>query len=646
MRDILRLMAATCFVSCLYTGNIYSAKITGGAGSDKSTLSGSQVMAAGPAEGRTFVINISITDLDQFRELVRSAEPLKSFGHVRVSISTLADKSFYEIPPGGNPWNEYASNNPALYKFFPDPRIAPFVPADFVAKNKKLLLEKAKILGENGMDAAFFGNEPAFLPPAFFEAYPGLRGPRVDHPRRSRVACFSPCLSMKEMQEMYSGMMAEMLRNAPLIKTFYFKTNDAGSGNCWSEWLYSGPNGPDHCRAETTGQRIAELMKAMQAGAAGSGNTLDVYLSHPQGSSNFSDPERADIQNRLPAHCYFKSTPEHEIISLGSEMGALYPVKGICDVISYLNDLDRVDIQKPQTIFINFSSYYGRGDESAAIEKLLLGMLADHFGVARAGDEKASQRAYEYCRAWAGEKYADTLYHALTDLHQAFDIRRAKFGNLAGIYWDVSSRMINRPLVAAPQRLSEAEEAYFLPFVFNVSEKEARMDYLDIHGGRWTLPVESVRTYVDMIKKVCAKLESMDLMATKTDFIREMALALRVHASLVRSCANFTEAQGIRDVDAEKLNGPVHRPGKESTWTGDPDLLKFNAVMRDELDNTAELAVVLEHGGLDVLCHATDNAHEDCFLLGPDILGQLKLKYRIMLDHWRDIEDYMTTPFK
>ncbi len=646
MDKILRMPAAALLISLLLNCNIMAAKDTGSNGGELSMQAEPSPLPAEAAQERTFVINACITDLNDFRNLVHYASRLKKYGNVQVGVSTLADKSFHEIPPGGNPWNEYASNNPAIYKFYPDPRIAQFIPGEFVLKNRKLLLDKAKILTENGMDAAFFGNEPAFLPPAFFEAYPQLRGPRVDHPRRSRSACFSPCLSTREMQEMYTGMMKDLLRNVPNLKTFFFKTNDAGSGNCWSDWLYSGPNGPEGCRGESTGQRLAELMQAMQNGAAGNGNSIDIYLSHPQGSSNFTDPERADIQDRLPAHCYFKSTPGHEIISLGSEMGSLYPVKGICDIWSYLEDIEKIDIRKPQTIFISFSSYYDRGNESADIENLILSILADHFGDEPAAGETVQQKLHRYCAAWAGERYADTLYHAFTDLHKAFALRRSDFGNLAGIYWDVSSRMINRPLLAAPQRLTEAEESYFLPFIFNVSATEARMDYLDIHGGRWTLPLESVRRYTAMISDICTKLETIIPEASNQDFIKKMELALRVHASLVRSCGNFTEAQQIRDDNADKLNGPVHRPSKESTWTGDADLLRFNEIMRNELDNTAELTSLLQNGGLEVLCHANDKVHEDCFLLGPDIIAQLKMKYRIMISHWRDIEDYMTTPFK
>ena len=218
--------------------------------------------------------------------------------------------------------------------------------------------------------------------------------------------------------------------------------------------------------------------------------------------------------------------------------------------------------------------------------------------------------------------------------------------NLYGVYWGVSSRMITRPLIVAPQRLSPEEESYFLPYIFNVSEEEARMDYLDIHGGRWKTSPDSIKIYVEKINHVVKMLEAIDPSAPKYDFMHQMATALKVHASFARSVGNFFVAQQIRDRNADKLNGPIHRPSKEPTWTGDPDLLEFNKVMRNELDNAAELTEVLQNGGLDVICHANDQRHEDCFLLGPDLIVQLMKKQKIMIDHWRDIEDYMTTPYK
>lgn len=591
----------------------------------------------------SFVVNASINDLKEFSDLAREAARLKKYGNVRINISTLYEKSFNEIPPGGNPWNEYASNNATLAKFFPDKRIAPFLPAEVIAKNRALLFEKAAILRKHGLEAAFFGNEPGFLPEAFFSANPHLRGPRVDHPRRSRVPCFSPCMSTREMQESYSNMVAELLAAVPEIKVFYFKTNDAGSGMCWSDWLYSGPNGPEACHAESTGERLAALMQAMQDGASKAGTKLDVYLSHPQGSSNFSDEEREDIQKRLPENCHFGNTPGHPMMTFGTEMGDLYPVLGIGDICSYVEEIHALQSAAPKTLFIGFSSYYDRGNENSDLRKVCFDLLDKYFSDPDHYDPK--QVLHQYCMDWVGTTEADKLARSFEALQEALVFKRSRF-NLNGIYWDVSSRIINRPLVAVPERLSPEEENYFLPHVFNVSSDEARSDYLDMHGGRWNLPLDTVRQYVAMIRRVATMMDSIEQKDIQNEFVRKLGPALRVHASLVRSAANFSEAQIIRDRNAEKLKGPVRRPSKEGTWTGDTDLLALNAVMRDELDNTAELMAWLKGPASGVLCVAKDKRYEDCFLLGPDLVETLGMKYAIMIRHWRDIEDYMTTPFK
>jgi len=154
-------------------------------------------------EERVFVIHAPIRDLDDYRKLAEQAARLKPFG--RVEISSLAGKGFHDVPEGRNFWYEYTSYNPTPYKFFPDPRIAPFIPEEFVRRNRELLLAKAEILREYGLGAAFWSYEPNYLPEAFFEAYPHMRGARVDHPRRGNTPAFSPCISVPETQEMFTG---------------------------------------------------------------------------------------------------------------------------------------------------------------------------------------------------------------------------------------------------------------------------------------------------------------------------------------------------------------------------------------------------------------------------------------------------------
>jgi len=608
--------------------------------------------------GRTFIINTAINDLDEFRKLVKQASGLKAYGTVQINIGTLADKSFYEIPAEGNPWNEYASNNAPLYKFFPDAKISPFIPGEFVKKNRQLLIDKAKILRENGMEAAFFANEPGFLPAAFFDAYPQMRGPRVDHPRRSNFEFFSPCISVKETREMYANMMAEMLKTIPEVKTFFFKTNDAGGGFCWADWLYTGPNGPTQCKNQSTGERVKILLTALQEGASRAGRPVNIYLT--KDDSNFSDPEKKDIDNNLPPNCYFMGGDSPEIGEIGSFLGTGYPAVGILDPLSFLRSVQSITKKPATTIFIGFKTFYNRGNESLAVSGMLLDMLEKQIQApASDGMIPTMQQLMQYCEEWGGKNNSERLFNAFVLLNEALEYKNTVMPRVIGMYWAVSNRHINRPLVIAPQRLTEKEEAYFLPYVFNVSREEAyflpyvfnvsreeaRMDYTDIHGSHNTIQAGLVDNYVSKIKQVYLLLESIDD-APKKEFIQNMATALRIHASVMRSCGNFAEAQTIRDRNAAKLNGPIHRPDKTVTWAGDPDFIRFNEIMRDELDNAQDLIDLLQKGGMDMVIHAKDAMHEDTFLLGPDLINQVKKKRKIMLDHWRDIEGYMASPFK
>ncbi|MEP7259166.1 MAG: hypothetical protein ABI687_12265, partial [Flavitalea sp.] len=311
----------------------------------------------------SFIIYSSVNNLLEFRKMVKQAERLKPFGTVKINISTLADKAFHETPEGGSPWHEYANQNPTPFKFFPNPKIAPFLPAGFVKKNRQLMMDKARILKENGMEAAFFSYEPNFLPAAFFDAYPEMMGPRVDHPRRSRQKAFAPCIDVKDTREMYASMMEEMLRSVPEITAFSFKTNDAGAGICWSDWLYSGANGPTHCKNMNTGDRTRSLFNAFREGAARAGRDLSIYLN--EANSNFSDREKEDIQRNLPPGCYYRSTENAEIKNLSTPMSVGYPVTGIFNPVAFLNDLETVNADRGQSIFITFRAAYDRANEDA-----------------------------------------------------------------------------------------------------------------------------------------------------------------------------------------------------------------------------------------------------------------------------------------
>ena len=80
-------------------------------------------------------------------------------------------------------------------------------------KAAALLEERCKILRRLGLKAHWGSNIPQVMPEAFFAAYPQLRGPRVDHPRRSKRAEFTWCVDLPETLEMIEWMAAELKRN-------------------------------------------------------------------------------------------------------------------------------------------------------------------------------------------------------------------------------------------------------------------------------------------------------------------------------------------------------------------------------------------------------------------------------------------------
>ena len=592
-----------------------------------------------------FVVQSSFRDIETFTDFSRQIARLKPFGRIDMNINLTAEKADFEMPDGGSPWHEYAAYDRSLSKFFPDEKIAPFIPEELVAKNRQLLLSKVEIIRDLGLDAGFRSNEPHFLTAAFFESYPQLRGPRVDHPRRSLQKEFAPCMHQEETAEMYQHMANTLFEKVPEIHTVHFNMNDAGSGFCWADWLYSGPNGPDDCKNLRMSERVLKLVNIFNKAAGQTGHDIDIFMW-----GMFTNSEIDDLVSHLPANCYVRGTEKGNLPprkNIGSMAGSAYPVRGIINPLGILRTLNRKNENMPQRYNLSFGGAYDRGTERMETVEKVIDMVEDYLASpAEKGLIQTLQSLQNLCVKWAGEESADQLFKAFVALDEALKLKRTEMGGLSTLYWGVSTRHITRPLVFAPGRLSPREEAYFLPHVFNVSTEEARNDYMDIHGGGHNaIPMGSTGNFLAGLQRVYTSMEKITD-APEQEFLDNMAMALRIYSSVVRSCGNFNDAQIIRSRNQEVLAGPVHRPNKIPTWTGDQDLLDFNQIMRNELDNTNELIALLENGGMDLINHAEDPKLEDTFLLGPELIENLKQKRKIMLDHWLDIEDYLTSPFK
>ena len=66
---------------------------------------------------------------------------------------------------------------------------------------------------------------------------------------------------------------------------------------------------------------------------------------------------------------------------------------------------------------------------------------------------------------------------------------------------------------------------------------------------------------------------------------------------------------------------------------GDQFLAEIQNITRHDVDNTLELANLLESGKEVLVLTAPTAAEEDIFLLGPDLVQQLRKKAAITLKH-------------
>jgi len=314
--------------------------------------------------------------------------------------------------------------------------------------------------------------------------------------------------------------------------------------------------------------------------------------------------------------------------------------------------MERYHRPENRFLVLGTSGIYSRGGDTPEAVSKMLDLVEECIKSPTTDLSQRLEKLRLIAARWGGAQNAETVFQALYDLHQALELKDAIAGGYAqysNLYCGVSMRHLTRPLVIKPDLLTKEEEAYFLSYVFNPREKEARMDYIDFHGGRMTgtgaWEDRGLSQALSMAVRAGRALQNLEG-APEGDFLKKMGLSLRMWASEVRSIHNFYHAQVLRDKYAAILAGAPRTPSKEDSWDGDPGNLEWNAIMRDEFDNTSEMISLLESGGLELTIHAAEPRYEDTFLLGPDLAGQLRKKAAIMRAHWLDVQDYLAPPLK
>ena len=578
----------------------------------------------------------------------------KEIGATHVDITFNIPPALWQFDTPGDPYPVWYTYRPGLMKIFPPEELKPYVNLDYAEKIASLFQARCEILRKHGMKGVYFANEPHVLPEAFFTHHPELRGARVDHPNRSRVARFAPCVDEPEVLAMYKESMKLLLARCPEIEIFSFLTSDSGSGFCWSPALYSGQNGNSNCQHRPMSERVVGFMETLRDAAKEVGKHIEVNI-HPIVPrqwmiETFDHPEliAAKLSGGLTIGNYKNADGEQFDSGIsGWGRGSFTPVLGLPNPVLRAKQLVRmfqedkpvgskllVSYEDPSTADFNLALYnfFEQAKPHSTVEMI--------------------QALRDFAKTMAGDAGADDLldiWLALDGISN--DLQVLDFGSVL-TFGPVLDRWINRPLVPVPENLTDEEKDYYRPFIFQAKGEEQANNLIDIQAMRmfegYGARLLVQRVYEMVIQKLGTAEKLTDKLLKKgknseaTNKWEVLKNRLAVLHSLMRTIDNVVAYQALLDVAHNRNVSPESNPvlGTGPSW----DRQEIMRIARNEIDNIANLKKILESSKIPLIQEAILPKYETIRMLGPDLTSQLKKKIDIMNAHWEDYKKLYTAP--
>ncbi len=593
-------------------------------------LPGARANGRPPAEGK-ILFSAPTASIAEFRAFAAEA---KALGATHVYISDLPKSTWLWDLDRSDPYPNWGMLMSTIFKVAVPPELEGFLPADYARRNLEIVRQRGAVLKELGLKAAFYGKEPAYLPDAVFAAHPDWRGPRCEHPRRSRHAYYSLCTDRPEVLAMYRRAVAEICRAAP-VELFTFLTNDSGSGLCWSVSLYPGQNGPAWCRERPYADRVVGFLSAVQDGARDAG--LEAEASFNYGSGTISQAEVASVIPKLGPGQAINGKAKDGATPLLAVGNSFYeswtnPVIGVPQVLRFAGQLEAAAADERANLNFNFC---------VPSSPELFGLLREFRRQPFHGLMGRIEAVRAVAAQFAGEERAELLMGAWEKIDRAVGFVRSTGGDPFMIVGTVNQRWLTRPLVPFPLELKPAEKDYYRKFQFQANSEEEAADLMNLQGFELINGFSGSLLASNLLNQAIAGLDSAlrDLAALGDKvpdraYSDTLALRLRVLRCVYRNARNTIQYQDILDrTDHE------HPPVEENIYPldGDQKLREIQNVARDEIDNANELAGLLQGSKVPLVEVAATPAEEDIFLIGPDIVEQLRKKARIMLRHELDV---------
>lgn len=160
-----------------------------------------------------------------------------------IAVNALPNPNAYEQGPNGEIYYRFYQYLPDIDQFVDTRLNRGIYPQEYLQANLNFLKEQAALAVKYGLTPGMQVANPRSAPEAFFEKYPYLRGPRIDHTYRSYLPRYTMTLGHPLVRWHYAQLMETLLREIPDLGFISTLINDSGSGFEYTESLYAGRNG-------------------------------------------------------------------------------------------------------------------------------------------------------------------------------------------------------------------------------------------------------------------------------------------------------------------------------------------------------------------------------------------------------------------
>ena len=261
-----------------------------------------------------------------------------------------------------------------------------------------------------------------------------------------------------------------------------------------------------------------------------------------------------------------------------------------------------------------------------------------------AGRRSANWRRPSWAALFVGAGKAVELVQAwenLEECNKRFDSFYT--GGHLFLLGSLHQRWITRPLVAFPGELEGEDRRYWREYIFQAQTEDDANNLLDLQANRWlsgfggfrllTMTARRALPFVERAIRSFKALEASAVDDAAREYLVNQAARAAMYRCLIINAQHVVEFQSI--LDRTDFDEEPEDPSLAIDEQGDKRLLKINAIVRSEIDNTLNMIKILD-SGVKVFSLAPTPERQTIMVLGPGIKDDLKRKIAIMEAHRRD----------